>query len=167
MPLRFEAAHGSAIDQHNDLKIFQPRMEPTSTPEEVEYQYAIYRENTRYGLGCFGLSTVVQEQGRSVRVFTLDLGQDWVIESIQKLRQRLDIDGDDFDFALHLAEGLVQVFQSQTDNAEEVRYLALMQDAFFESRGWIVPSGLARLANGEVVLAQVVVPAHPEAGIAP
>jgi len=42
-----------------------------------------------------------------------------------------------------------------------------MQDAFFESRGWIVPSGLARLANGEVVLAQVVVPAHPEAGIAP
>jgi hypothetical protein len=167
MPLRFEAAHGSAIDPHNDLKIFQPRMEPTATPDEVEYQYAIYRGDTRYGFGCFGLSMVVQEQGRSVRVFTLDLGQDWVIESIQKLRERLSIDGDDFDFAQRLAEGLVQVFQSRTDNTEEVRYLALMQTAFLDKKGWVASDALAHLPNGDVVLAQIVVPAYPEAGVTP
>ena len=70
MPLRFEAAHGSAVDSRNDLKIFRSRMEPTSTPEEVEYQYAIYRGETQYGFGCLGLSTVVQEQGRPVRVIS-------------------------------------------------------------------------------------------------
>jgi hypothetical protein len=160
MPLRFEAAYGSAVDQRNDLKIFQPRMEPMATPDGVEYQYAIYRGDTRYGFGCFGLSVVVQEQGRSVRVFTLDLGQDWVIQWGQELRQQLDIDGDDFDFALRLAEGLVQVFQSDTGSIEEVRYLALMPDAVFEAKGWVAPGHLTRLANGDVVLAQVVVQAR-------
>jgi hypothetical protein len=160
MPLRFEAAYGSAIDQRNDLKIFQPRMEPMATPDGVEYQYAIYRGDARHGFGCSGFMTVVQDHGQSVRIFTLDIGQDWVIESIRQLRHRLDIDGDDFDFALHLAEGLVQVFQSNTGNTEEVHYLALMPDAVFEAKGWVAPGHLTRLANGDVVLAQVVVQAR-------
>ncbi len=166
MPLRFEAAHGSAIDPHNGLKIFQPRMEPTATPDEVEYQYPIYRGDALYGFGCSGLMTVLQEQGRPVRVFTLDLGQDRTIKWIQELQQQLDIDGDAVDFTLRLAEGLVQVFQSDTGNNEEVRYLALTQGTFFEDQRWAVPAGLARLANGDVVLAQVVVPMRP-AGVAP
>ncbi len=161
MPLRFEAAYGSAVDQHNNLKIFEPRMEPTSIPDGVEYQYAIYRGDTRYSFGCFGLCTIVQEEGRRVRVFTLDLGLDWVIESIQKLRQCLDIDGGDFDFAQRVAEGLVLVFQSQTGNSEEVRYMAFMRDAVFKAKGWVAPDGLVRLANGDVVLAQVVLPVNP------
>ncbi len=94
-----------------------------------------------------------------MRIFTLDLWQDWVIEWIQELRQQLEIDGDDFEFVQRLAEGLVQVFQSRTDNTEEVRYLALIQDGVIKAKRWVVPGGLTRIANGDVVLAQVVVPA--------
>lgn len=155
MTLHFVAAHGSSVDRANALVIYEPRIEAGPAPDEVEYQYAIYQnENTRDGLGLFGLNVVIEEGGQNVRVFTLDLGQPQVLESTLKLKQRLAIEGDDFDFIHGLAEGLVRVFESRTDNREAVRYVALTQDAALQAKGVAVPDGLPRLPDGQIILAE-------------
>lgn len=168
MTLHFVAAHGSSVDSANALVIYEPRIEAGPAPDEVEYQYAIYQnENTRDGLGLFGLNVLIDEGGEIVRVFTLDLGQPQVLESTLKLKQRLGIEGDDFEFIHGLAEGLVRVFDSRTDNREAVRYVALTQDVALQAKGVAVPDGLPRLPNGQIVLAETRVAAHPVEGIAP
>lgn len=168
MTLRFVAAHGSSVDTANALVIYRPRMEPCAAPDEVEYQYAIYKnEDERDGLGFFGLSIVIEEGGEPVRVFTLDLGRPPVIESMIELKKRLKVDGDDFDFIQRLAEGLVGVFESRTDNTEAVRYVALTQDAPLHEKGIAVPDALPRLPNGQIVLAEARVEAHTIEGSVP
>jgi hypothetical protein len=162
MTLHFVAAHGCAVDSANSLVIYPPRMEPTSKPDEVEYQYWLYKnDDMGHGLALFGLNALIEEAGEAVRLFTLDLGQPQVIEPILKLKQRLAIDGDDFEFIHRLAEGLVRVFQSRTDNTEAVHYVALTQDAPLQDVGLVVPAYLPRLSNGQVVLAEARVDAHP------
>ncbi|WP_266171702.1 hypothetical protein [Dyella subtropica] len=163
MPLHFEAANGSAIDHQHGLEVFQPRMEPTENQGEVEYQYWIFRGESQYSLGCFGTFNSIKNEGRNVDVFTLNLGQNWVIESIFKTKDRLNILGDKFSFLVGLSEGLVRVFQSRRDNDNEVRYLALSQEAVLHDHGIAIPDGLLRLPNGDIVLAEVTVPAHPSA----
>lgn len=167
MPLHFEAAHGCAVDRQNGLEIYQPRMEPGRVPDEVEYQYPIYQGSQRHGFGCLGVCTVIEDDGQPVRLFTLDLGQGWVIDWILKLKQQLQIDGDTFDFVQRLAEGLVRVFQSRTDNTEAAHYVALTQDAALREYGISVPDGLSHLSNGQLVLAEVRVQAHPVEGAVP
>ncbi|MET0617600.1 MAG: hypothetical protein ABWZ54_07490, partial [Luteibacter sp.] len=162
MPVHFEAAHGSAVDSENRLVIYRPRIEPGTVPDEIEYQYAIYQnDDIRDGIGIFGLNVRIEENGEIVRLFTLDLGQPQVIESIQKLQRRLAIEGDEFAFLHGLADGLVKVFQGRTDNTEAVQYVALTQEASLQAMGLSVPEGLPRLPNGQFVLAQAVIPAHP------
>jgi hypothetical protein len=161
MSIHFEAARGSAVDRQNDLTIYQPRMQPTDTADEVEYEYAIYRGDVRYGLWCLGTSHLTQVEGRVVRIFTLDLGRDWVSKSFWELKKEISISGDDLNFLVGLAEGLVKVFQSRTDNDAEVRYVALSQELALQDRGIVAPKNLARLPNGSLILAEVVVPAHP------
>jgi hypothetical protein len=141
-------------------------MEPGSAPDEVEYQYPIYQGETMHGFGCFGLCTVIEEDGQPVRLFTLDLGQGWVIDWVLTLKQQLKIDGDTFDFVQRLAEGLVRVFQSRTDNTEAVRYVVLSQNAALREYEISVPDGVARLSNGQLILAEVRVPARPLEGVA-
>lgn len=155
MTLHFVAAHGSSVDSANALVIYEPRIEAGPAPDEVEYQYAIYQnEITRDGLGLFGLNMLIDEDGVRVRVFTLDLGQPQVLESTLKLKQRLGIEGDDFDFIHGLAEGLVRVFEGRTDNRETIRYMALTQDVALQAMGVVVPGGLPRLPDGQIVLAE-------------
>jgi hypothetical protein len=166
MPLRFEAAHGSAIDANNDLKIFQPRMQPTATPDEVEYQYPIYKGEKLHGIGCFGLCTLIEEEGEPTQLFTIDFGQDWVLKSIMQLKQRLEVDGDDFDFVHQLADGFVKVFQSRKHNPQAVHYLALSQDVCLREAGVRFPEELVRLSNGQIILAELRLPAHPVGGAA-
>ncbi|WP_213947027.1 hypothetical protein [Luteibacter sp. dw_328] len=162
MTLHFVAAHGSAVDSANGLVIYPPRMEQSSKPDEVEYQYAIYnKDRNRHGLGFFGLNVLTEEAGETVRLNTLDLGGPQVIDSMLKLKQRLHIDGDDFEFIHRLAEGLVRVFESRTDNTEAVHYVALTEEAPLQDIGLAVPANLSRRSNGQVVLAEAWVDAHP------
>jgi hypothetical protein len=168
MTLRFLAAYGSAVDSANALVIYRPRMQPTSTPDEVEWQYSIRRDDgTREGLGFFGLRVVIEEAGEAVRLFTMNLGQPQVIKSMLSMKQRLHIDGDDFEFIHRLAEGFVKAFESRTDNTEVVRYLALTEDASLKDVGLTAPADLTRLSNGQVVLAEARLVAHPIVRSAP
>lgn len=167
MSIHFEAALGSAVDSQNGLVIYEPRMQPGRTPDEVEYQYAIYQGTHRDGLGCFGLSTQIEEDGQPVSLFTLDLGQDWVIDSMVKLKQRFHIEGDVFEFVQGLAEGLVKVFETRTDNTNAAHYVALTQEAPLRVAGLNVPDPLSHLSNGQIILAEVRVPARHARGSVP
>jgi hypothetical protein len=162
MTLHFVAAYGCAVDSANSLVIYPPRMEPGPKPDEIEYQYSIYKnDDTRDGLGFFGLHTLIEEAGETVRLFTMDLGQPQVINSMLNVKERLQVDGDGFDFIRGLAEGLVKAFESRTDNTEAFRYVALTQEGPLQNIGLVVPAHLPRLSNGQVVLAEVLVEAHP------
>lgn len=162
MTLHFVAAYGCAVDSANSLVIYEPRMEPTSKPDEVEWQYMIYKnDDMGHGLGFFGLHALIDDGGEIVRLFTLDLGRPQVVTSMLKLKHRLGIDGDDFEFIHRLAEGLVRVFESETNNTEVIRYVALTQDAPLQDVGLVVPVDLPRLPNGQVILAETRLEAHP------
>lgn len=161
MTLHFVAAYGCAVDSANGLVVFEPRMEPGRTPDEIEYQYSINKKDgTREGLGFFGLHVLVEEAGETVRLFTMKLGQPQVIDSMLKIKERLHIDGDEFEFIHRLAEGFVRAFESETDNTEVIRYVALIQDAPLQDVGLAVPANLPRLPNGQVVLAEIRLEAH-------
>lgn len=161
MSLHFEAARGSAVDHQNGLVIYQPRIEPRSIPDEAEYQYPIYRGEKLHGIGFFGLCKEIEEDGELTQLFTMDLGQAWVLESIIELKQQLEIDGEDFDFVQQLADGFVKVFQSRKNNRKAVHYLALTQEAALLAQGIRAPDGISRLANGQLILAELRLPAYP------
>ena len=167
MPLHFEAARGSAVDHQNGLVIYQPRIEPRSIPDEAEYQYPIYRGEKLHGIGFFGICKEIEEEGQPTQLFTMDLGQAWVLDSILELKQQLEIDGDDFDFMQQLADGFVKVFQSRKNNREAVHYLALTQEATLLAQGIRTPHGIPRIANGQLILAELRLPARPMEGAVP
>jgi len=77
------------------------------------------------------------------------------------VKERLEVDGDGFNFIRGLAEGFVKAFESRTDNTEAFRYVALTQEGTLKNIGLFVPAHLPRLSNGQVVLAEVLVEAHP------
>ena len=161
MPLRFEAAPGSAIDPEHGIKILCSRQEPGRTPDEIEYQYAIYKDGKRHGFGCLGISTSVVERDRTIRLFTLDLGPDAYVRLMLSLRLTLQIKDGELDFVLALTDGLLKVHLDRSDNEENVRYIALgMRDSLL-SAGVPVPSDFPALPNGQLILAEAHVPAHP------
>ena len=167
MPLHFEAARGSAVDHQNGLVIYEPRIEPRSVPEEAEYQYPIYRGKTLHGIGFFGLCMVIDEHGEQTQLFTMDLGQVPVLEAMLRLKQRLEIDGDDFEFVQQLANGFIKVFQSREYSRIPVRYLALTQGAVLLELGMHAPEGLPHLSNGQIILAELRLPGRPVEGALP
>jgi len=167
MTLHFVAAHGSAVDSINGLVIYRPRIEPGSTPDEVEYQYTIYKnDGTHSGVGLVGLNVMI-EDAETVRILTLNLAQPQAIKSMLRVKQRLGIDGDDFEFIHRLAEGFVRAFESRTDNTEAVHYVALTQEEPLRNVGLVIPADLPRLPNGQVVLAETRLKAYPIAQSVP
>lgn len=129
MPLNFEPRPGSAVDIINNITIPQPRILPASFPEDpshTEYQYAIYKNDTRIdGLGLFGSDWLLEKDRRREGVFSLDLGREWVLDSIFRFKEKINDKCDDFDFLKSLACGLLLPYQNRDDNDDDVRYLAL------------------------------------------
>lgn len=171
MPLDFEPRTGSAIDQESGLVIYPPRMLPASPPEDpahTEYQYAFYRGDERiYGLGLFGSDMGIDNGGRRELVFTLDLGRDWVLDTVFEFKRLLGNDDDDFVFLKGLARGLVSVFEGRTDNDEDTRHVAVADAALLAGRGIPVPESTRRSSATGIVLAEAFVPAHIDGSEAP
>ncbi|WP_312369110.1 hypothetical protein [Stenotrophomonas sp.] len=172
MPLNFEPHLDSAVDNSNGLWIPQPQMVPASPPEDPshnEYRYAIYRGEERIaGIGCFGADLQVRSAGQRERVFTLDLGRDWVLDAVLELKRTLNSDESDFEFLRGLAKGLVSVFENRSRVAYDLRYMAITRTALLMERGIAVPAGAAASASpdidlqgaGDLLLAQVRIPAR-------
>lgn len=87
--------------------------------------------------------------------------------SMLNIKQRLHIDGDDFEFIRRLAEGFVTAFESRTDNTEVVRYVALTEVNSLKEVGLTAPPELPRFSDGQVVLAETRLEARPIVRSAP
>ena len=155
MTLHFEAAFGSAIDVRNNIRIHQPRIHKGSSPDGAEFDYAIYRGADRDSLSCGGTSTLIENNGTQVRLFTLDLGEPSVVEAMLKLKDRLRIACENFDYFHQLARGLALVFQSRTDNTEEVLYVVFASPSSLITYAISPPTDFPRLPNGNLLLADV------------
>lgn len=164
MSIFFEAVHGSSIDKANNIEIFQPRIHPTESPDEMEYQYSIYQGEKRYGLGCCGICRQADSKGGSARIITLNLGEDWVIQSMLKLKRRLYNHDDDFTFVVNLARGLILVFKSRTDNTEAVQYIALTKESTLAAHGIAINETVERFSADEIILSKISLPAHSPTG---
>ncbi|QQP94966.1 hypothetical protein [Lysobacter enzymogenes] len=166
MSLDFQPRLGSAVDADTGLTIYEPRLQPASppaSPDDTEYQYAIFLDGKRfYGLGLNGSDAVVDKAGRRERVFLLELGSAGALDAALDLKRRLANDEPDFVFLRELARGLVGVFETRTDNDDDTRYLAVVDAAALAERGIAAPESVARLADGELVLAEAFVPAHAD-----
>jgi hypothetical protein len=129
MPLQFERQPGSAVDRRTGVTITAPRILPASPPEDpshTEYQYLFYLNGQRVdGLGLFGSDEMVETPNGPERVFTLDLGRDWVLKSILGFKQTLSNTDSDLAFIRSLAQGLVLANMDDSNTQHAVRYVAL------------------------------------------
>jgi hypothetical protein len=164
MPLNFEPRLGSAVDTATGLTIYAPRILPASPPEDpehTEYQYSFYLHGKRIdGLGFFGTKLIKKKLGHLERIFELDLGRDWVLDSVFEFKKTLDDEGDNFVFLQSLARGLVGVFEKDSDADDDFRYLAMTNANLLERRGIVVPNYIVRLAGNEIILAEIFVAAN-------
>ena len=168
MPFDFKYQSGWAVDPGTGLTVCQPRIVPTSppaNPDDIEYQYALHQGDDRYYLGLFGKDAVLEKDGHRERVSTLDLGRDWVLDSVFGIKRDLGNGDDDFVFLQGLARGLVAVFERRRYNDDDERYVAVTNTALLTVRGVTVPDGVARWNSGEVVLAEIFVPAQTSVAI--
>lgn len=129
MPLAFERQPGSAVDRQSGVTITAPRMLPASPPEDpshTEYQYLFYLNGHRVdGLGLFGSDEMVETPNGRERVFTLDLGRDWVLKSILGFKQTLSNTDSYLTFIRSQAQGLVLANMDDRNTRHAVRYIAV------------------------------------------
>ena len=158
MPINFQSRSGAAIDQQSGVKITMPRMLPVSTQdgeEYTEYQYSIYHGDKRIsGLGLNGTDRIVDTHGRRLWISKLDLGRDWVLDSIFDIKHELGNDDSDFYFLQAIASGLLKVFEKEPNQNYDFHYVASSEESSLARRGIEVPSGIARLSSDEILLAE-------------
>ena len=155
MPLEFERQPGSAVDRRTGVTITAPRILPASPPEDpshTEYQYLFYLNGQRVdGLGLFGSDEIVETQNGRERVFTLDLGRDWVLKSILGFKQTLNNQDSHFAFLCSVAQGLVLANMDHSSARYGVRYVAITT-AEALARNDISTVGLAPAHHGGVII---------------
>lgn len=165
MPLNFKSQPGSAVDLDAGLAIYRPRMLPASPPDDpndVELQYLFYRNDDRfYGLALSASDEMVDKGGRWEQVFTLDLSNRHALEAVFKFKKLLGDESDDFSFLRGLAQGLVTVFESRTDNSDDVRYLAVTKAPSLIGCGITLPAEQKQIDGNKIILAEAFVAAHP------
>lgn len=162
MPLNFKPRPGSAVDQDSGVVITAPRLLPASPPRDpnhTEYHYLIYQEGVRVdGLGLFGSEAMEESENGRERVFTLDLGQDWVLTSAFSVKRTLGNTDDDLTFLCGLAEGLILANMDQRSSKCNLRYLAVTTTEALGRRGITDAPGRLRMVAGKILLAEAFVP---------
>lgn len=159
MSLNFEPKERCAFDRGSRVLITPPRILPASPPEDsshTEYQYMFHRDDERIGgLGLFGTDVVAEIEGRRERVTTLDLGRDWVLQSVLGFKQTLADTGDEFLFICGLARGLAIADMGDRDSEYDLRCVAVTKSDVLGRMGIAIPDGVVQGPEGEVVLAEV------------
>ena len=165
MPLHFVPQRGAAVDRETGLTIYAPRMLPASfpeNPEHTEYQYNLHRNGDRfYGLGLCGTNKAHNHEGKRELLYTLDLGRDWIFDSVFGLKRELANDEDDFTFLRNIAQGLIAVFYFD-NNDYGCHYCAYSDATVLTNYGICIPDNVEQKSKGEIVLAEEFVPAHIE-----
>lgn len=166
MPLNFTPQPGSAVDQGNRIVITSPRLLPASPPEDPshdEYQYMFYVDGVRVdGLGVYGSEAIIEADGGRERVFTLDLGRDWVMESIFGFKRILGNTDEDLAFLVGLAQGLVMANMDQSSSKYSIRYVAVATDDALSRRGINLSQMNLPSEAGRIVLAEGRIPVRAD-----
>lgn len=159
MPLHFQAKSDSSFDPVSGVTIPEPRILPGKLPDGsavTEYQYAFYRGDARIGgLGFNGPDMSVEVDGMAERVFIFDLGHDWLIKSMLEFKEIIENQDDDYTFLRGLAQGLVLAYAGQTDNEENLRYIATTTPVALVGAGVPPSVETAMKPQGPIVLAEV------------
>ena len=160
MTVDFKPRDNSSFDQGSGVSIPLPRILPHTFPDGIEYQFAFRRGDELVGgLGVYGAEQVVERPGRREWVYNLDLSSVSVLKSMLRSKQALGIADDDVTFLCGLAQGLVNVFAGQTNNTDNLHYVAFTRQTGLTQLGLAVPEGAAMLPDGTIVLAEVYVSA--------
>jgi len=166
MPLNFTPQPGSAVDQGNRIVITSPRLLPASPPEDPshdEYQYMFYVDGVRVdGLGVYGSEAIIEADGGRERVFTLDLGRDWVMESIFGFKRILGNTDEDLAFLVGLAQGLVMANMDQSSRKYSIRYVPVATDGALSRRGINLSQMNLPSEAGRIVLAEGRIPVRAD-----
>ena len=164
MSINFKPRERSAFDEISGISILMPRVLPAALPEKVgaiEFQYSFRRDGQDVGaLGFLGAEELVETEGRREWVYTLDLSPDIVLEEILRFKRAIGNADTDAEFLQGLAQGLANAFAGQTSNVDDLRYVAIAHADDLARVGISAPGGSARLTDGSIVLADVLVPAH-------
>lgn len=164
MPLNFQPRSGSSFDPISGITIPEPRILPARLPDGsagTEYQYAFYLNHVAIGrLGFCGSDYIAEANGARERVFEFDLGHDWLIKSMLEFKRKIADSDDDMGFLRSLANGLVMAYAGQTDNDENLRYVAITTPDALVHAGVLVSDEGGTSSEGMCVLAEVSIPAH-------
>lgn len=164
MPFNFEPQEKSAVDEQSGISILRPRMLPDDQSDGsvgIEYQYTFRRNGMTAGaMGLFGKEALISTNGGRERRYTLDLGPDWVLEDMLKLKESLGSSDEPFAFVQSLAQGLVNSFAVQTGNLEDLRYVAFTRADALTRVAVPIPEGTPILDDGVIILASVFIRAH-------
>lgn len=164
MTIDFKPRETSSFDQGSGVSIPLPRMLPHTFPDGrdgIEYQFAFRRGDELVGgLGVHGAGEVVERSGRREWVYTVDLSSGAVLTSMLRSKQALGDTDDDVEFLRGLAQGLVNVFAGQTNNTDNLRYVAFTCQDGLNQLELVAPEGAVVRPDGTIVLAEVFIPAH-------
>lgn len=164
MAVNFIPRERSAFDVESGISILLPRVLPSDQSEpggSIEYQYTFRRNGEPVGgLGMFGDQRVDGTSNRPVWTYTVNLSPPWVLRDILRMNSLFGSIEPDFTFLQGIARGLVAAFAGQTTNTVDLRYVALASSESLIGEGLsdIQISGVPN--EGEVILAEVFVPAH-------
>lgn len=164
MAVNFIPRERSAFDEGSGISILLPRVLPSDPPEpgaSIEYQYTFRRNGERVGgLGVFGDQRVDRTSNRPVWTYTVNLSPPWVLRDILRMKPLFGSIEPDFTFLQSIARGLVAAFAGQTTNTVYLRYVASASSEALLGEGISDFQSSEAVSGDEVILAEVVVPAH-------
>ncbi|MEN5286595.1 hypothetical protein ABE494_11720 [Stenotrophomonas lactitubi] len=164
MRLCFEPRPYSSFDPVSGITIPRPRVLPGELADGTvvtEYQYAFYHGDKRVGgLGFHGTDQLAEINGHTERVFTFDLGHDWLITYMLEFKTMVGNSDTDFSFLRDLAQGLAMAYAGQTDNVEDLRYVAITTVSALAIAGVLTPDRGLVASDSHVVLAEAYVPVN-------
>lgn len=164
MPLCFESRPYSSFDPVSGITIPRPRILPGELADGTvvtEYQYAFYLGERRIGgLGFHGTTQLAEINGKWERVFTFDLGHDRLITCMLEFKTMVGNVDNDFSFLREFAQGLAIAYTGQTDNVEDLRYVAITSASALAIAGLLIPDQVLVASDDHIVLAEAHVPVN-------
>lgn len=164
MPLCFEPRIYSSFDPVSEITIPRPRILPGELADGTvvtEYQYAFYLGDKRVGgLGFHGTNRLAETDGHTERVFTFDLGHDWLITYMLEFKTMVGNVDNEFSFLRDFAQGLAMAYTGQTDNVEDLRYVAITTASALAIAGVLIPDQVLVASGDHIVLAEAHVPVN-------
>lgn len=164
MPIEFNPQARTAFDAFSGLTISFPRIVASDLPdgsEVTEYQYSFrLGQQIVAAMSVFGTEEQTKEGDHWSWKYTLDLSSTHTLALVNRLKADLGNSDAPMDFLQAIANGLLAVFANQTDNSRDIRYFVVTRADALTQVGIQAPESIALAADGQIILAELSVPAH-------